>query len=1340
MVFEQIRAVFTNQITKILTLIGVFLTLVGNAYTQEEKLIFTFILGDTDSSEVVQGIKDLFEEYPFLKGRIKFYLFTSKDQKHMGTKRVTFSHITVIDVMDQNLIEGFRKTLGQFYSQRGKIYAVREGSGSTELDQKLGIIHNPKVKAYYGYGGSQNIKNLILFILSQDQKTLPNIVGISGIKVAEPIKPPDAGIYHPGNNESSKAFEDYNSFLEWYKNEGYFKSKGDWVGIIFYSASLNSGQLEVQDMLIHELEKAGFNILAAFGYPPERIIQQFMEDEAGRSRVRVLTSFMFRMGSRAGAKNQLLLQKLGVPVINLISLYSDSYQEWIDSKQGLNPFEVGWQITIPEINGLIQPTVIGSQERVIDPETGLTLVITKPIKERVHRVVSRVKAWINLQKKPNSEKKLALIYYNYPPGKQNIGASYLNVVASIRNIIQKLREQGYKVGNQLPNQEQLLNILLKSGRNIANWAPGELERMVIEGKAILLPIENYQQWLRELPSEFVYPINRDWGKIEDSQIMLWQDKKAKRYIIIPGIQQGNIVILPQPALGWIQNLKKLYHSKSLAPHHQYVAFYLWLKRDFKADAIIHLGTHGTHEWLSGKEAGLSGKDAPEVLIQDLPNIYLYVVDDVAEGIHAKRRGAAVIIDHMIPPLKRGGLYHEYIRLKELANQHLIAHNKGNPILSQEYIKEVKNLLTKLSLDKDLKLDKEKLDCGIIHRIDEYLKELKEMSIPFGLHTFGQIPNKEYRLETAQAILEIEKKLDAKAQKVKLAEIEKKIIESGKRELNSLIRALSGRYIPPGTGNDPIRNPDSLPTGKNFYAFDPLKIPRLEAWNIGIKMTKQLLQKYRDEHQGQYPEKISIVLWATETIRHEGVSESQALYLMGIKPVWDTRDKLIDLEVIPPKELNRPRIDVVFNPSGLYRDTFPHLIELLDKAVQKVKRLKEKDNWIRKHFQEYKEELINQGIADKKAEQLASIRIFSEPSGEYGNKVSKLVSASGSWDNDSAIANVYIRQVGHGYGSGLWGEPMEEVFKTNLKDTQVVVHSLSSNLYGTLDNDDFYSFVGGLAMAIRQLDGHTPQLIITNLANPAKPEMSPLEKSMGLEIRSRYLNPRWIKGMKQEGYEGANEMAKYVENLWGWQVTVPDIIDPAKWEQTYEVYVKDKYNLGLKEFFAQNNPWAYQALTARMLEAIRKGYWKPKDKTVLQTLAKEYLINTIQYGVACCEHTCNNPAFNQYALNILSIPGIINPQSLFKFQERIQLAIGKSLEKAQGEMEQLKQGLHERRASEKPGEKGEKKIVKGYELKEIAPEKESNLTTSGTPWMPVLLILVVLALFGYGWTRNRLNSS
>ena len=227
-----------------------------------------------------------------------------------------------------------------------------------------------------------------------------------------------------------------------------------------------------------------------------------------------------------------------------------------------------------------------------------------------------------------------------------------------------MKEEGYDVGNEAIDPEILLENSLRYGRNVGNWAPGELDEMVRNGKCVLLPLEDYQKWCRNLPVNFMKDVNNDWGPVEESNVMMWTDsEQKKKYMVIPAIRRGNVVILPQPDRGWLQDMEAMYHSKDLSPHHQYLGAYLWLKYDFGADAVIHFGTHGTHEWLPGKSNGLSGDDPPEALIQDLPVIYPYIVDDVGEGLVAKRRGSAVVIDHMIPPLKKEGSIMNMLNLK-----------------------------------------------------------------------------------------------------------------------------------------------------------------------------------------------------------------------------------------------------------------------------------------------------------------------------------------------------------------------------------------------------------------------------------------------------------------------------------------------------------------------------------------------------------------------------------------------------------------------------------------------------------------------------------------------------
>ena len=527
------------------------------------------------------------------------------------------------------------------------------------------------------------------------------------------------------------------------------------------------------------------------------------------------------------------------------------------------------------------------------------------------------------------------------------------------------------------------------------------------------------------------------------------------------------------------------------------------------------------------------------------------------------------------------------------------------------------------------------------------------------------------------------------------------------------------------------------------------------------MTQELLDNYRAKNNGKYPEKLSFVIWGTETIRHEGVLESQILYLLGVEPIWNEWGKVTGIKVIPKEKLGRPRIDIVVSSAA--EEMFGQLTQYIDQAVQMVKILDEKDNQVQQHIKEVTEKLIQKGWPQKKAEQYASVRIFDEAPGRYDLNVSRIVSASGSWENDSVVADEYLKRMSYGYGNGLWGEPMEDVYKMALSGTRMVIHSRSTNLYGTVDNDDFFMYAGGLTAAIRELDGKSPELVITNMMNPAKPEMTPIDRMMGMELRSRYWNPEWIEGMKKEGFEGANKMAEFVENMWGWQVTVPETIDAARWEQTFEVYVEDKYGLDLKEFFIKKNPYAYQAVTARMLETIRKGYWQPTEK-VKQTLAKEYMTTVIEHGVACCVQTCNNPAFQQYATDILNTPGLVNPDTLIQYAEVLKTATGKLLNELKAEMDRIVlaqasmskpvPGSIEQRkdtGQTQDKEKIEKadewklendafentEMVKGLEMEEIKTnESKITLNQSNMPWVVIAVVLGCIGFFVYGWTRKR----
>jgi cobaltochelatase CobN len=704
------------------------------------------------------------------------------------------------------------------------------------------------------------------------------------------------------------------------------------------------------------------------------------------------------------------------------------------------------------------------------------------------------------------------------------------------------------------------------------------------------------------------------------------------------------------------------------------------------------------------------------------------------------------VDHMVPPFKKGGLYPELAALSESINDYDQNMSK-NPELASVMGAKVREQVTKLGIAKDLSLDLSKpnsLDDATVHRIEDHIIDLKGQNIPYGLHAFGRTPEKALRETTIDAIVSTDRSLLPSQAKVLASEMEERITSSGPTELGNLMRALRGGFIPAGGGGEPIRNPDSYATGKNFYGIDPDKVPKKASWEMGVKLADQMLADHLKKH-GKYPEKISFVIWGDETMRHEGVIESQILYLMGAKPVWSDRDKVIDVEIIPTAQLKRPRVDIVIACAA--EGMFNNITVLMDKAVQMVKSIEESENYVRQHYLQTKATLISKGYSEKDADRRAGVRIFDEPPGTFNLNTSTIAAASGTWDTDKGMGDDYIHKLGHGFGNGFWGEPMEDVFRLALSGTEKVVHSSSTTLYGALDNDDMFMYMGGLALAIKNIDGKSPELMVTNTRDPGKPEMTSMDKFIGTEFRSRYVNPTWIEGMKKEGYAGAGAMREFVEYMWGWDATVTDVVDDAMWKETFDVYVDDKHKLGMKKFFEDKSPFAYQDITARMTETVRKGYWKA-DAATEKKLIEEYMESVNKHGVGCSEFTCGNPRLSKYMMEQAKAMGIPTPV-IDGFQKAMEKAIGQQVSKAATQVENFVERNETQNNAAAPNQVSQNSApspaapseLQGY-LMEVTeqnrpkPSQSSQLPTTGE-WDALWVSLPVLALLcAWQWRRRR----
>ncbi|RLG29885.1 cobaltochelatase subunit CobN, partial [Methanosarcinales archaeon] len=942
--------------------------------------------------------------------------------------------------------------------------------------------------------------------------------------------------------------------------------------------------------------------------------------------------------------------------------------------------------------------------------------------------------WAHLNSTPDDEKRIAMIYYNHGGGKNNLAACYVNVPPSLQNIVDAMNRSGYNVTGEIPNETELVRMMTLNGTNIGTWAPGELERLVASGTATLLPVETYLGWFGELEEERQAEVIKKWGE-PPGEIMTWKNETTgEEYFVIPKISFGNVILTPQPTRGWLQNNTVLYHNRDIPPHHQYIAFYLWLKHDresggYGADAILHFGKHGTQEWLPGKESGLSSRDCwPAILIQDMPVIYPYIVDNIAEGTQAKRRGSATMITHLTPPIVAAGLYGN---LTNLAQTVALYVDCGNETVKEVYRNTIITECRELHLDDDMSVDlnetsetltNETLFDEFVLELAKYLYDIKTDFMPYGLHTFGDPPCGEPLIGTIISMLRDDYKKDVarmigyddypnpfriyKEQELDncTAQLLEKVLINGTGiigaqedvfdnrssenvsrhlerglsfaddianctvEVPATLDGFDGEYISPSEADDPIRNPNVLPTGRNFYSMNPRAIPTKEAWETGKKMADVFIERYREDHDGAYPRKPAIVLWAWAMTDY-GVVESEILYLVGARPVWDSYGAVYDVELINESELGRPRIDVMIIPSGLHRDVYPEKLKLIDRAIRLAAEANDTiyDNYVRENSEGTERiegifEALNATgnytgpYPEGDARYLSVSRIFLEAPGTYGPNLDSVIGASSTWNNSSVIGETYISRMHYIYGDEVWGVPGEEVFKLNLAQIDAIVFNMNSNLYGLIDNDDVFQYVGGLLQAYKVVTGNdfdVDSVYVTDNSDPtADPTVSSLREVIYQELRTRYLNPEWIEGMMGEGYAGAGEISKFFEYLWGWEATCPDLISDDVWQEVYDVYVGDQYGLGLGEFFEGDTAYAYQSILGRLLETVRKGYWTPASDDVLRQLVTAYIESIVDTGyVTCCHHTCGNPFLDEYIRGLISALGIddeIDPEYVDKF--------------------------------------------------------------------------------------------
>ncbi|MGB3484886.1 MAG: cobaltochelatase subunit CobN [Mycobacterium sp.] len=943
---------------------------------------------------------------------------------------------------------------------------------------------------------------------------------------------------------------------------------------------------------------------------------------------------------------------LDIPVLQGLCLTS-SRQDWEANDDGVTPLDSANQIAIPEFDGRIITVPFSFKE--ID-EDGLPHYVAEP--ERCTRVAGIAVNHARLRRIPNSDKKLALVLSAYPTKHSRIGnAVGLDTPASTVRLLHRLASDGYDVGDgfgvlgmQDENEagDRLIHTLIAAGGQDEEWLT---TTQLTDAHVTVSPAE-YAAWTADLPDGLRGEMEQAWGPAPGKLFV-----NDAGDIVLAALRAGNIVLMIQPPRGFGENPVAIYHDPDMAPSHHYLAAYRWLEQGFGAHAVVHLGKHGSMEWLPGKNAALSADCATDATIGSLPLIYPFLVNDPGEGAQAKRRAHATIIDHLIPPMARAETYGDIARLEQLLDEY------GN-IASMDPAKlpairgEIWNLMRAAEMHRDLGLDDrpedEEFDDFLLH-VDGWLCEIKDAQIRDGLHVLGAAPEGEARVNLVLAILraaqvwggqdhavpglraalglkenaetlesqavdEIEKRARGLVEAMEAAgwdvaaagtlhddpEVQSVLrfaatevvprLAGTSGELDAVIHALAGGFIRPGPSGSPLRGlVNVLPTGRNFYTVDPRAVPSRLAWQTGQAMAESLVQRYLDD-TGAYPESVGLSVWGTSAMRTSGDDVAEVLALLGVRPEWDEASRRVSrLEIMSLEELGRPRIDVTVRISGFFRDAFPHVVAMLDDAVGMVAVLDESDeqNFVAAH--------ARADLAEHGDQRRATTRVFGSKPGSYGAGILQVIEA-GTWRDDKDLAEVYTAWGGFAYGRGLDGAPASDDMRTNYSRIKVAAKNIDTREHDIADSDDYFQYHGGMIATVRALTGSDPKAYVGDSTTPDAVRTRTLSEETARVFRSRVVNPRWISAMRRHGYKGAFELAATVDYLFGFDATA-GVVHDWMYEKLAQEYVLDPTN---REFLDKSNPWALHGIVERLQEAADRGLWAEPSPETMAALQQAYL--------------------------------------------------------------------------------------------------------------------------------------
>ena len=1179
-------------------------------------------------------------------------------------------HIAIFNLHGgKKSLSSFDELVQSLQDSSVSIYA-QSASNEPEIElMKLSTVDDAiyrKVSQYLDYGGRKNFYSLILYLANY-------FIG-SNYEFSEPARPIWEGIYHPD-------FDHVPTLKE------YLQSKcvagRPTVGLWFYQSLWQAGNTLFIDRLIEEIERQGANVIPVFLHAAkdvergtkgaEWVVENlFMKD--GRPIIDVLIStLMFSLsikpwegsdtgeGQEVARSEEWFIKRLNVPVLKAIVTYN-TLAEWNESLQGCSPMDISMGIAMPEFDGMLITVPVAARERTdIDPLTGARVIRFEPLPERTNKIVRLSLNWAKLRHIPNSQKKVAIIFHNYPPRDDRIGTAFgLDSPVSVLNIMKAMDDAGYTI-ERMPENGQALIEDVKSRLTLdRRWrSPEELAKRAIDS----VTEGDYKDWFEQLPVAVQEKMTSAWGEAPGKLFV------HKKNLIIPGVINGNIFIGLQPPRGFLEDPAAIYHSPDHPIPHHYYAYYRWIRDVFRADLVMHIGKHGSLEWLPGKSVGLSDSCFPDIAISDLPNIYPYIINNPGEGTQAKRRSYCCIIDHLVPVMHNADAYDEMAELEVmLADYYQAASEDQSKLPTQK--KMIWEKVCEAKLDHDLEVEEEEAFSDFdkfLEKLHEYLHEMADTQIRDGLHILGEPPegsrldeflvaltrlangqvpslrqslaeamgyDYDYLLDNRGKIVsgsktcgqviddlnslalrlvsglheqgfavgtipelveEILGKRNPKIEKVLdyIATTLAPNIDATVDELSAILCASDGGFVSPGPSGAPTRGmADILPTGRNFYSVDPQAIPSQAAWKVGVAQADALLERYLED-EGCYPESLGMVIWGSPTMRTKGDDIAEVLCLMGVRPVWEERSgRVTGIELIPIEELQRPRIDVMLRISGFFRDAFPNIVHLVDRAVELVAEQKEppEQNFLAKHVSADISEKTAAGIDGEQAKTLACYRIFGCRPGAYGAGVSDAIDSK-NWKDEKDLAEIYVKWGGYAYGRKNFGVTVPDEFRRRLSRLDLTVKNEDTREYDMLDGDDFYSYHGGMIAAVKALKGELPRSYCGDSSDPDRVKTRSTVEETKHIFRARILNPKWIESMKRHGYKGAGDISRMVDIAFGWDATA-EVLEDWMYEELANKYALDK---DMQEWLKKVNPHALQNIAERLLEAVERGMWQATEE-------------------------------------------------------------------------------------------------------------------------------------------------